>query len=107
MKDAPRQSFRWAAHTAGVASIKLKDYSSGETLEAASPYSAWNLLKESENPLQVGDLLEIPDGPVFIYKYVGFEEARWVLPEIKTGLEDAPVAAGLPLLDAVSEPTAG
>jgi hypothetical protein len=29
-----------------------------------------------------------------IVKYVGFEEARWVLPEVKTGLENTPVAAG-------------
>ena len=94
MKENPRQSFRWAAHTAGAASVKPRDYEPDADVEAPSPYAVWSLLAGSERPLQVGDLLEEADGSLRICKYVGFEEARWVLPEVKTGLEDAPLAAG-------------
>ena len=48
------------------------------------------------DPPRVGDLLASPGGELCIYKYVGFEEARWVLPEVKSGLENAPVAVGQP-----------
>jgi len=93
MKDGPRQSFRLAAHTAGTAQVKPRDYEPGETVEAGSPYSAWASLKETEEAFQVGDLLEGLDGSLRICKYVGFEEARWALPEIKTELPPASEAA--------------
>ena len=94
MKENPRQSFRWAAHTAGAASVKPRDYEPDADVDAASPYAAWTMLARSERPLAVGDLLEEPDGSLRICKYVGFEEARWILPEVKTGLENAPLATG-------------
>jgi hypothetical protein len=94
MKETPRQSFRWAAHTSGAASVKPRDYEAGASIEAPSPYAAWSQLLNTDDALQVGDLLEEPDGTLRICKYVGFEEARWVLPEVKTGLEDAPLAVG-------------
>jgi hypothetical protein len=65
-------------------------------VEAGSPYDAWSKLAGSAEPLGVGDLLEDPAGGLRIFKYVGFEEAHWVLPEVKTGLENTPVAAGAP-----------
>lgn len=80
MKDHARQSFRWAAHTLGAANVKPRDYEPGTEIEAASPYAAWMEHRNGENQLQVGDLLESESGALFIYKYVGFEEARWVLP---------------------------
>ena len=43
------------------------------------------------------DLLERATGDLRICKYVGFDEAQWIAPEVKTGLESAPVAAGPPL----------
>jgi hypothetical protein len=82
MKETPRNSFRWAAHTAGAASVKPRDYEPADTVEAPSPYAAWASLREAGQPLQVGDLLEQPDGVLRIYKYVGFEEAAWVTPEV-------------------------
>ncbi len=94
MKEAARQSFRTAPHTAGLALLKPKDYEQGATVEANSPYGAWADLSGSDEPLDVGDVLEAPDSSLKIYKYVGFEDARWVLPEVKTGLETLPVAAG-------------
>ena len=81
MKETPRQSFRWAAHTAGSASLKPRDYEAGDTVEAESPYAAWSALLSSERPLGVGDVLEAPDGSLRVCKYVGFEEARWFVPE--------------------------
>jgi hypothetical protein len=90
MKPTPRQSFRWAAHTAGTAAVKPRDYEPDGEVEAASPYNAWAMLAGADRPLQVGDLLENPDGELRICKYVGFEEARWVLPEVKPGLPEDP-----------------
>jgi hypothetical protein len=99
MKDHPRQQFRWQPHTGGASNVKPRDYEPATTVEANSAYSAWALLRDSGSPLLVGDLLESEDGALRIYKYVGFEEARWVLPELKTGLETAPVASGAALDD--------
>ncbi len=94
MNEGARSSFRAAAHTAGLASVKPKDYNKAGTAEAASAYAAWSQLNDSDDPLLVGDVLEAPDGSLRIYKYVGFEDAKWVLPEIKTGMDSLPLAAG-------------
>ncbi|HBY63412.1 MAG TPA: hypothetical protein DEH78_26610 [Solibacterales bacterium] len=100
MKDTPRQNFRWAPHTSGVTPVKPRDYEANGTVEESSPYAAWFLLRETERPLDVGDLLESDSGELRIYKYVGFEEARWVLPEVKSGFESEPLAAGAPVAPA-------
>ncbi len=95
MKDAPRQQFRWAPHTSGVTQVKPKDYQEDGTVEAPSPYAAWFALKDSPAPLEVGDLLQPEGGDLRIYKYVGFEEAKWLLPEPKpvTDASAIPIAA--------------
>lgn len=96
MKESERQRFRWAPHTTGASQIKSKDFEESGAVEAASVYAAWSALQQSEAPLQVGDVLDNPvEGPR-ICKYVGFEEASWLLPEVKTGLETVPPAAGVP-----------
>jgi hypothetical protein len=81
MKDAPRQQFRSAAHVSGAANVKPKDYEAAAEIEADNEYAAWALLRHTEHPLNVGDLLEAPDNRLRICKYVGFEEARWFVPE--------------------------
>lgn len=106
MKDAPRQQFRNAPHVSGAASVKPKDYEAAGETEADNEYAAWALLRNTEQPLHVGDLLELlaappaaagaaeeagtaanqpaeppPPGKLKICKYVGFEEARWFVPE--------------------------
>ena len=81
LKDTPRQQFRWAPHTSGVTIVKPKDYEKGALVEAASPYALWLALREAETPLEVGDLLEFAGGELRIFKYIGFEEARWYVPE--------------------------
>lgn len=81
MKDAPRQAFRWAPHTSGASSLKPKDFEQGCEIEAASAYEAWTLLRGTERALEIGDVLESPSGEIRICKYVGFEEARWIVPE--------------------------
>lgn len=94
MKENPRQQFRWAPHTVGATQIKPKDFESGESVEAAGFYDVWNQLKDGEQQLQVGDVLESEAGELRIYKYVGFEQAQWVIPEVKSGLENMPLAGG-------------
>src|ERR1700734_87 len=91
LKETQRQQFRWAPHTPGVTVVKLKDYEASSTVEAASPYALWLALKETENAIAVGDLIEVPGVELRILKYIGFEEARWFVPE------PAPHAAGEPV----------
>ncbi len=82
MKDVPRQSFRWAPHVSGSAQVKPKDYEPGPHVEALTEYAAWAQLRSSEQPLAVGDLLETEAGELRICKYVGFEQALWLAPQI-------------------------
>jgi hypothetical protein len=95
LKETQRQQFRWAPHTPGVTIVKLKDYEPGSVVEAATPYALWLALRETENAIGVGDLIEIvsdvPGGELRILKYIGFEEARWYVPE------PAPHATGEPV----------
>ena len=81
MKEAPRQQFRSAPHVSGSAAVKPKDYEPRGEVQALHEYDAWRILKESGQPLQVGDLLETEEGQLRICKYVGFEPAQWVIPE--------------------------
>jgi hypothetical protein len=81
MKDNPRQQFRWAPHVSGAAIVKPKDYEPSGEIEAENEYAAWALQRNSETPLMVGDILEFPDSQLRICKYVGFEEAKWFVPE--------------------------
>lgn len=84
LKENQRQQFRWAPHTSGETGVKVKDYQESGIIEAPSAYAAWTSLKETGEPIQVGDLLERDDGTLYICKYVGFETARWAVPEVPT-----------------------
>lgn len=89
MKDLARQQFRWAPHTSGVTVVKTRDYEPAHhehcaTVEAPTPYAAWVGLRGSSTPLDIGDILET-EGELRILKYVGFEEARWYVPEPAAG----------------------
>ena len=99
LKETPRQQFRWAPHTPGVTIVKLKDYEPGAVVEAASPYALWLALRESEQAISVGDLIEVvtesnavSGGELRILKYIGFEEARWYVPEPAPNTMAEPVA---------------
>lgn len=83
MKENDRQRFRWAPHTSGATLVKPKEYEEAGAVEAASVYTAWSALNKTGQPLAIGDLLAGPDGEIRILKYIGFEEARWLLPETK------------------------
>lgn len=93
MKDGPRQHFRWAPHVSGAASVKLKDYQPAEEIDAGGEYDAWSRLRDSRQPLAIGDLLESESGALHICKYVGFETATWVIPEVKPDPEHEPQQA--------------
>ena len=84
MKDSPRQQFRWAPHLSGCASLKPKEYEPRGEVQARHEYEAWQLLRDSEEPIAVGDLLETEDRQLRICKYVGFESASWLVPETKS-----------------------
>lgn len=93
LKDHLRNQVRFAPHVSGAATVKPRDYQpagAGEDLvEAETPYAAFFALRDTPAPLEVGDVLESAvDGSLRIFKFVGFEDAQWALPEQK------PVAAG-------------
>ena len=90
LKDNLRPTFRYAPHTTGRASVKPRDYEPADFVEALSPYAAFFALRAAETPLEVGDLLETPKGGLSIFKFVGFEDAEWLVPAPKP--EDAPMA---------------
>jgi hypothetical protein len=96
MKDAPRESFRWAAHTGGLAVAKPKDYEFLDEIEADTPYHAWKLMAGEGRALHPGDLLEIQDdeadprdhpAAMWIAKYIGFEPAHWWSPVVKPEID--------------------
>jgi hypothetical protein len=83
LKDHFRQAFRSAPHVSGTAAVKPGQYEPAGEIDAASPYAAYFDRRDSGAPLEVGDLLEAENGALRICKFVGFEEAHWVLPESK------------------------
>jgi hypothetical protein len=100
LKDHVRQHFRNAPHVSGTAAVKPRDYEPGEaSIEAASPYAAFFALRGTEKPLDVGDLLETEDGTLRIFKFVGFEEANWVLPETAPPVQNEPAGAAIAQLE--------
>jgi len=71
---------------------KPRDYEKGTLVEAASPYALWIVLRETQDALQVGDILEFEGtGELRIFKYIGFEEARWYVPDVPTPAVPPPV----------------
>jgi hypothetical protein len=81
LKENLRHQFRWQPHLSGTTAVKPKDYEEAFPVEAETPYAAWNLLRGTADQLQLGDLLVTESGEVRILKYIGFEEAKWVMPE--------------------------
>lgn len=95
IRENPSQHFRWAPHLSGATQIKRRDYDEGGRIEAANEYAAWSALRDTDDALRVGDVLEAEAGGLLsICKYVGFDRAEWIVPEVKTGLEAAPAASG-------------
>lgn len=90
MRESLRQQFRSAPHVSGNAAVKPKDYETRGQVEALHEYDAWRILRESDQPLLVGDLLETEDGQLRICKYVGFEPAQWAIPETRPHPEPEP-----------------
>jgi hypothetical protein len=99
LKESLRAQFRQLPHVSGVSRVKVKDYDEAGTIEAPTPYAAWFQLKESEtDALEVGDLLVDEANELRIVKYVGFEPAEWIVPDVKLPGEIVfTTAAGTPL----------
>lgn len=96
LREAARTQFRWAPHAAGLTTIKPKDYEPAGEIDASGPYAAWEQLKNTEDALQPGDVLESGDGSLCIYKFVGFEQAQWFVPEVKSADPVPPVSEAPP-----------
>jgi hypothetical protein len=80
MRPHVKQYFRWAPHVSGLATVKARDYQPGGEFEAANEYALWAALRNSDQALEVGDLVELGGGGgvLKICKFVGFESAKWL-----------------------------
>jgi len=91
LKDHLRHQVRFAPHVSGTATVKPRDYQPADgpeaRIEARTPYAAFFALRDTGASLEVGDMLESEDGSLRIFKFVGFEEAQWALPEPKPPVE--------------------
>ena len=83
LREHVSSQFRWAPHTSGPATVKQRDYEIVGEVESTSAYALFNQLRGTPNALRVGDLLELPDGSLKIFKFVGLEDASWFVPPIK------------------------
>src|SRR5690349_15640680 len=100
MKEQARLSVRAAPHTIGETDVTSTDYVEAESIESDNAYEAWELLRATEQPLQVGDILESELGSIKICKYIGFDDAKWILPEVKTAPDAVVAEAASPTADA-------
>ncbi len=89
-KDHISSQFRWAPHTSGPATVKQRDYEIVGEVEAPGAYALFNQLRGTPNELRVGDIVELPDGSLKIFKFVGLEDATWFVAPPKP---EAPVQA--------------
>jgi hypothetical protein len=88
-RESAKSSFRFAPHTSGAAVVKQRDYELAGEKEAASAYALFNELRGTEDALEVGDVVELPEGALKIYKYVGLEDATWWVAPVKADSLDA------------------
>ena len=88
MRPHVKINFRWAPHVAGLATVKQRDYLPGDEFQAPDAYALWAELRNSDQKLEVGDLVESADGGLKICKFVGFEAANWAETE-------APIASSV------------
>jgi hypothetical protein len=72
--------------------VKPRDFEAGGEVEAANFYDAWMELRGTETALEIGDILESATGEIRILKYVGWEEARWHVPEPRPVVDLAEMA---------------
>ena len=84
LKENLRSHFRLLPHLSGTTQLKLRDYVEGIEVNASNRYAAWMELKNTNDPLQVGDAM-VEDGVnIFVVKFVGLEPAEWMAQEVKT-----------------------
>lgn len=95
IREQAAAQFRFAPHTSGPATVKQRDYELAGEVEAPSAYALFNQLRDTPNALRVGDILELPDGSLRIFKFVGLEEAAWFIaaPRPDAPAQPEPVAA--------------
>lgn len=104
MKENDRQRFKIQPHASGTTMVKPREYEEKGVIEAPHHYAAWAILKDTDEPLIVGDILAGPGDEMRVLKYVGFEDAKWAMPEVKSGMEHLPPAAGGPATGPVELP---
>ena len=93
LKENLRSHFRQLPHLSGTAPLKLKDYVEAVEVTASNRYAAWHQMKNTNDPLQIGDAIVEDGTALFVVKFVGLEPAEWIVPEVKQVEESAPEPA--------------
>jgi hypothetical protein len=93
LKENLRAHFRQLPHLSGTAPLKLKDYVEAIEVTASNRYAAWHLMKNTNDPLQIGDAIVEDAAALYVVKFVGLEPAEWIVPEVKPVEELAPEPA--------------
>lgn len=84
--------FREATPDSLKRELKRRRYIEAGTVEADSPYEAWQLLQSAEDrALAVGDVLQFGNEEPLLCTYWGFDAATWDAPE--EGAAEAPSSA--------------
>jgi|GEM_PF-335123 len=92
LRDTQQEKFRWSPQTNTAVALKPADYQDDGEVEAASPYQAWQLLRDQGSGLRVGDVLVAENGQTHICRYSGFETAEWLVTEAELSLRMVPSA---------------
>jgi hypothetical protein len=100
MRPHVKMNFRWAPHVAGLATVKQRDYLPDGEFQSSDEYALWAELRNTEQKLDVGDLVETiteAGGNLKICKFVGFEAAKWA--ETEPAMVSSITEAGAPAVE--------
>lgn len=91
LRESQQERFRWAPQPSTASAVLLKpgDYREDGEVVADSPYQAWQILRQSNLDLRVGDALMEENGTVHLCRYSGFEAAEWMVTDKEQQVSDA------------------
>lgn len=94
LRESQQEKFRWAPQPSTTTAMTLRpgDYRDDGEVEADSPYQAWQLLRQSNRDLRVGDALVDEGGAVHLCRFTGFETAAWAIADMESQ-DTGPVVA--------------
>ena len=83
LKENLKAHFRALPHLSGVTQLKPNNYVEAIEVVATNRYAAWQQLRATNDPIEIGDALVEDATAVYVMKFVGLEPAEWLVPEVK------------------------